>query len=143
MTTDIDPTVRQELADLVIRYATGIDDRDWKLFRSCFADDCVSDYGEVGHWDTGDALTEFMEQAHAPCGHTMHRMGNQVVRRNGDGYSSRTYVDAIVLRGDNRKGLQTFGYYDDEFVRTGEGWKISRRRFTETITVRLIAYPES
>ena len=31
-----------------MRYATGIDRRDWALLRSCFTDDCVADYGDIG-----------------------------------------------------------------------------------------------
>ena len=38
------------------------------------------------------------------------------------------YVDAIVLFRDNLRGAQTAGYYDDVVVRTGDGWKIARRR---------------
>jgi hypothetical protein len=141
--TQIDPSVRQELLDLVVRYATGIDSRDWTLFRTCFTDDAVSDYGEVGRWDSGDAITAFMEEVHAPCGHTIHWIGNQAVHQTAAGYAARTYVDAIVMRGDNRKGLQMFGYYDDEFVATDDGWKIARRTFTPTITTRVVSWPES
>ena len=141
--TQIDPLIRQELLDLVVRYATGIDDRDWTLFRTCFTDDAVSDYGEVGQWDSGDEITEFMEQVHADCGHTIHWIGNQVVRETDGGYAARTYVAAIVMRGDNRKGLQMFGYYDDEFVDTSDGWKIARRRFTPTVTTRVLQWPET
>ena len=41
-----------------MRYATGVDTRDWELLRSCFADDCPVDYGTLpdgtqGGWDAG------------------------------------------------------------------------------------------
>jgi 3-phenylpropionate/cinnamic acid dioxygenase small subunit len=137
MTTEVDTTTRQELFDLVVRYATGIDRRDWDLFRTCWTDDAVTDYGVVGHWDSGDAITKFMFDVHADCGHTAHRVGNYEVHAEGDGYASRTYVDAIVMRGDNRKGLQMLGFYDDQYRRTDDGWRISRRVFVPTITVRI------
>lgn len=144
MMTDIDPVVRQQVTDLVLQYAAGIDGRDWKLFRACFTDDCVADYGDdVGRWESADAITQFMEQVHADCGHTMHQIGNQVVRADGDGYAARSYVDAVVLRADNRKGLQMLGYYDDEFVSTTDGWKIARRRFTSVLTTRIASRSET
>ena len=38
----------QDVADLLVRYATGIDRRDWALFRTCFTGDCEVDYvGDV------------------------------------------------------------------------------------------------
>jgi 3-phenylpropionate/cinnamic acid dioxygenase small subunit len=126
----IDPKVRQELADLVLQYSTAIDTRDWDMFRAIWTDDCATDYGKVGSWNSAEAITDFMEEIHAPCGRTMHTLGNQVIETTGDGYSSRTYVDAIVMNGDNRSGLRMAGWYDDDFVATGDGWKIARRVFT-------------
>jgi hypothetical protein len=140
---EIDPLVQQELMDVVLRYATGIDTRDWQLLRTCFTDDCQADYGDVGTWDSGDAVTAYMEQVHADCGHTMHWIGNHVVHADGDGYTARTYVEAIVLRGDNQKGFQFYGYYDDRFVQSDKGWKISSRTFRPTVTTRVLAYSRS
>ena len=75
---------RQEISDLLVRYATGIDRRDWPLFRTVFTEGCELDYGEIGVWKGVDAVTDFMEQAHAMAGHTMHRLTNQVITIEGD-----------------------------------------------------------
>lgn len=143
MSAEIDPRVHQQLVDVVLRYATGIDTRDWSLFRTCFTADCFADYGVSGKWENRDELCSFMEKAHADCGHTLHRVGNQVIRPEGDGFVSRTYGDAIVMRRDNRKGLRMHGYYDDKFESTDDGWQISSRIWTENLTERVIAYPET
>jgi hypothetical protein len=71
-----------------------------------------------------------MEQAHAMAGHTMHRMSNQVITVDADKAAARTYVDAVILVGDNRSGVNAIGFYDDQIVRTNDGWHIARRRFT-------------
>lgn len=126
----VDREVRQDVADVLVRYATGIDRRDWALFRTCFTDDCEADYGDIGVWHGVDAITEWMAQAHAACGHTMHRITNQAVSPNGDGVAARSYVDAIVMAPDNHTGTRAVGYYDDELVRTDDAWKIARRQFT-------------
>ena len=126
---------RQDISDLLVRYATGIDRRDWALFRTVFTGDCELDYGEIGAWKGVDAVTEFMEQVHAPAGYTMHRLSNQAITVDGDKAEARTYIDGLIMFGDNTSGVNTIGFYDDEIVRTEEGWRIARRRYTQ---VRLI-----
>jgi 3-phenylpropionate/cinnamic acid dioxygenase small subunit len=128
-----EPDDRQAISDLLVRYATGIDRRDWSLFRTVFTDDCELDYGDIGAWTGVDAVTAFMEQAHAMAGHTLHRLTNQVVTVDGDKAVARTYVDALIMFGDNQTGgagANGIGFYDDEIVRTSDGWRIARRRFT-------------
>ena len=93
---------RQDISDLLVRYATGIDRRDWPLFRTVFTDDCELDYGEIGAWNGVDAVTEFMEQVHALAGHTMHRLTNQVITVDGDKAPARTYIDGLIMAGDNK-----------------------------------------
>ncbi len=139
MTAVVDLHVRQEVADVLIRYATGIDRRDWTAFRSCFTEDCDADYGDIGTWRGAQEITTWMRDVHESCGHTMHRITNPVIEANGSGVTARCYVDAIVLDGDNRTGARSVGFYDDELVATDDGWKIARRRFT---SVLLHAVPE-
>lgn len=130
MSEDVDRDVLQEVIDVLIRYATGIDRRDWELFRSCFTDDCDVEYPAIGTWRSAEEITEWMRKTHEPCGHTLHRMSNQVVTAREGGVSARSYVDAIVMFADNKTGTRATGYYDDELVETQVGWRIARRRFT-------------
>ena len=122
---------RQDISDLLVRYATGIDRRDWPLFRTVFTDDCELDYGEIGTWHGVDAVTDFMDTTHAMAGHTLHRLTNQAITLDGDNASARTYIDAVIMFGDNQSGVNAWGFYDDEIVRTADGWRIARRRFTQ------------
>ena len=39
---------RQDVSDVLIRYASGIDGRDWTLFRTVFTDDAMIDYSSAG-----------------------------------------------------------------------------------------------
>ena len=121
---------RQDIADVLVRYATGIDRRDWPLFRTVFTDDCELDYGVIGTWKGVDAVTDFMEKTHELAGHTLHRLSNQVIEVDGDKAVARTYVDALIMVGDEGAGVNGVGFYDDEIVRTSDGWRIARRRFT-------------
>jgi 3-phenylpropionate/cinnamic acid dioxygenase small subunit len=121
---------RQDITDVLLRYATGIDRRDWALFRTVFTEDCVMEYGEIGTWNGVDAVTEFMEQSHGMAGHTLHRLTNVTITVTGDSATSRTYVDALILAPDNTSGVNAVGFYDDDLVRTGAGWRVRHRRFT-------------
>jgi 3-phenylpropionate/cinnamic acid dioxygenase small subunit len=122
---------RQDISDLLVRYATGIDRRDWPLFRTVFTDDCELDYGEIGNWHGAHAATDFMKQVHALAGHTLHRLTNHAITVDGDSATARTYIDGLIMAGDNNSGVNAIGFYDDEIVRTGQGWRIARRRYTQ------------
>jgi 3-phenylpropionate/cinnamic acid dioxygenase small subunit len=131
VTGGVDAAARLGVADVVVRYATGIDRRDWTLFRTCFTEDCDADYGDIGHWHGVDEITEWMIRTHEPCGHTLHRITNLAMTADSDDrVVARCYVDALVMGADNRSGVRAAGYYDDDLVRTDDGWRIARRRFT-------------
>lgn len=125
-----------QVADVLIRYATSIDRRDWDRFRTCFTVDCEADYGDIGRWSGVDEITDWMRETHEPCGHTLHRISNIAVEVDpgGDQATARSYVDALVLFAGNELGVRAAGYYDDELVRTGDTWRIARRRFTTVWT---------
>ncbi len=54
MTGPVDREVRLDVAEVLIRYATGIDRREWELFRSCFTDDCDIEYPDIGIWHSAE-----------------------------------------------------------------------------------------
>ncbi|MGD1283539.1 nuclear transport factor 2 family protein [Mycobacterium seoulense] len=122
---------RRDIAELLVRYATGIDRRDWPLFRTVFTADCQLDYGEIGSWSGIDAVADFMERVHDLAGHTLHRLTNQAIAVDGDKATARTYIDGLIMAGDNNSGVNAIGFYDDEIVRTSDGWRIARRRYTQ------------
>lgn len=125
-----DMSDRADITEVLLRYATGIDRRDWDTFRTAFTADCVLDYGEIGSFAGVAAVTEFMEQSHSMAGHTMHRLSNIVITLDGDGATARTYVDGLILAPDNASGVNAVGIYDDDLLRTDHGWRIARRVFT-------------
>ncbi|MDZ7886689.1 MAG: nuclear transport factor 2 family protein [Mycobacterium sp.] len=120
---------RADITEVLLRYATGIDRRDWATFRTVFTVDCVLDYGEIGSFTGVDAVTEFMDRSHAMAGHTMHRLSNIVITLDGDRATARTYVDGLILAPDNASGVSAVGIYDDDLVRADGGWRIARRVF--------------
>ncbi len=118
------------ISAVVLAYATGIDRRDWALFHSLFTPDCEADYGSFGKWHGASAITEYMRQAHADIGPTLHRISNIDIRTADRQVTARCYVDALLLPANQDGPLHRgVGLYDDSFVRTADGWKIARRQF--------------
>ena len=137
MTAAADAEATQDIAEVLVRYATGIDRRAWAVFRTCFTDDVLAEYEGNGTWRSVDEITEFMVRIHAGMGHTLHRLSNIAINVDGETATARTYVDAVLMSADTTTGLNTVGYYDDDLVHTNDGWRITHRRFT-TIHTRTI-----
>jgi 3-phenylpropionate/cinnamic acid dioxygenase small subunit len=120
---------REQIADVLIRYATGIDFKDWALLRTCWTEDVDVDYGEVGRYSGADAITALMEQLHDAMGPTYHRLTNFAIAVDGDRATARSYVHAVLqaVPDDAASWVEALGHYDDELVRTSDGWRIARR----------------
>jgi 3-phenylpropionate/cinnamic acid dioxygenase small subunit len=136
MTVDAD---KAEIAEVLVRYASGIDQRDWPLFRTCWTADVHADYEQVGQFTSAEALTDMMQMLHDPMGPTYHRMSNFAITVSGDRANARSYVHAVLMLvpGDSTNSFDAVGHYDDEFIRTDVGWRISRRAVS---TARLISH---
>ena len=79
-----------------------------------------------------DQITAFMAAAHVPMRDTKHMMHNIVISMDGaDRATAVTYVHTVQAL-DAGGWVDAVGQYDDEFVRTDDGWRIATRRFTLT-----------
>jgi 3-phenylpropionate/cinnamic acid dioxygenase small subunit len=119
---------RAAIVDVIYRYATTIDERQWTQFRTCWTDDAVTDYGDIGSWSSGDEITGFMERVHDRCTDTLHRISNPVVWEQDGKVLSRAYVDAVLFL-DNGKAMHVIGRYEDEHRQIDGEWRIGSRRY--------------
>ena len=82
---------RDEIHDVVMRYADGVDRRDMERVRACFAPDL-----EVDAWGGGfadrDSMIEYISGV-AIFHTTMHMFGNQYIEVDGD----RAHVDTYAM----------------------------------------------
>jgi 3-phenylpropionate/cinnamic acid dioxygenase small subunit len=120
------------IVDTLVRYSTGIDSKDWDLFRGVWADEIDADYAEgIGHWTTGDEITAWMENSHKDMGYTLHRLSNIRITdtQNGE-VNTRTYVDAVLYMKDGTLIANAKGFYDDVLAKAGTGYVIRKRVFT-------------
>src|SRR3546814_13711266 len=72
------------IIEVLLRYGTAIDTRDWGLFRTCFSEDSETDYGTFGRWRGTREVPENRQKAHEQLGPTLHRMTNFNIRMDGE-----------------------------------------------------------
>ena len=127
---------RAEISDVQLRYATGLDSRDWSLFRSIFTDEVETDFSSVFGGEprkvSADRWTEAARRAVGGLAATQHMITNHVITVAGDDATCIAYVQARhYLPNDTGDHTQTmFGYYTNRFTRTPAGWKIRACRLT-------------
>ena len=127
---------RDQIGDVLVRYATGIDRKDWPLFRTCFTPDVRADYGDIGVWADVDAMTEYMRVTHERMPNTKHLLSNVAIEVDGDTASAASYVHVVlVLCAEPLAWVDAVGQYDDQLVRTEDGWRIRERKFSMTRTL--------
>lgn len=119
---------RAAIHDVILRYARGVDRRDFELVAACFAPDATVDYGDFFRGEVG-GLIRAMATGLAAFATTMHLMGNHLVELDGDRATSETYAVAYHRGGSAAKPFDlVMGVrYLDALDRTQGGWRIIRR----------------
>ncbi len=128
---------RAEISDVVHRYATGLDRRDWELYRSIFTDEVEMDFSSLGMRGgrvKADAWVRDATVLFAGFGATQHTSSNHVHDIRGDEATCVSYMQAVhfVDTGEGEERWTIGGYYTNDLVRTDDGWKI--RALTLTVT---------
>ena len=120
---------RLEIQQLLIDYSTAIDQRRFDDLDRVFTPDAYIDYRVMGGIDgTYPAVKAWLAQVLPNFPVYAHMLGNFDVRISGDTASSRTICfNPMVLGGDSGNVMFCWLWYDDEFVRTPEGWRMTRR----------------
>jgi 3-phenylpropionate/cinnamic acid dioxygenase small subunit len=118
---------RLAVSDVLTRYATAMDNRNWDLLATCFTEDATLDYDTSGVFGRKDFVTHCAEGL-APMKATQHSVTNHVIVLDGDRARATSYVTAQHVRA-NDATFTLGGTYHDELVRSGDDWAIANRRF--------------
>jgi len=121
--------------DVMASYAKGVDERDFELYRSCFADDVqVVGFGE-SNIEGADAWRDYVVGALDNFAKTQHMLGPQLATINGDFADCRTDVQAWHLMKDPAdQTLTLWATYLSQMRRTDSGWKIQRHELVSRAT---------
>jgi hypothetical protein len=120
---------RFEIQQLLIDYSTAIDKRRFDDLDRVFTPDAYIDYRAMGGIDGSfPEVKAWLAQVLPNFPAYAHMLGNFDVRIDGDAASSRTICfNPMVLGGEKNQILYCGLWYEDEFIRTPEGWRMSRR----------------
>ena len=122
---------RLAIEDLLTRYASAVDRRDWGLYRSVFTDDAHIDYTSAGGIaGTLEEVVAFLEAAMPMFAMTQHLVANVEVQIDGDTATVSAMFNNPMRLPDGDTWF-TGGWYHHDLVRTGEGWR-SRNLREET-----------
>jgi hypothetical protein len=122
---------RQAIVDLLNRYSTCLDARDWDGLQQVFDADAVGVYGGTTY-EGRDAVVSAIAGFLDPCGPSQHLLGNYVIELEGDVAASATRARVIHVGAGTNASMtpyESIGTYHDRVMRTKEGWRMTRREF--------------
>lgn len=123
---------RLEITDTITRYSHGLDQRLWSEWDRTFLPDAVIDFSHVGMAEHSPAELREIFTANDPTRISgQHLLHNILIDLDGDRATARAEYTLNTLARTDTPGraqhVQGGGWYDDELVRTADGWRIARR----------------
>ncbi len=124
MSLSTDDTI--SILQLYSRYSTAIDTGDSADFGACFVPDGVFDSG-IGVAEGQTAISEFAKQTHSAMPGMRHNATNIVLDGDGENATGSAFLIGYLVDGGYK--VIVTGRYIDEFTKTNEGWRFSKRVF--------------
>ena len=119
-----------EIKDVLSLYAFALDSHQFDLFDLVFHEDVRAEFGPAGAvWHGRDNLKRTFDEFHVTLTNHQHQMMGQVVHVDGDKANAFSYGNWLLVREGAEGGSSWLGtgWYDDELVRTEDGWRIKDR----------------
>ena len=130
---------RHDIAQVIIRYATSVDQRDLDRYATCFTDDVEVTGFSGGTFTDRDTYVAWVAGALERFAGTHHQITNHEIEIDGDSAHMRSYVQATHEMADDPDTLLIlWAIYDDRLVRTADGWRITHHALEPLIPSRLI-----
>lgn len=121
---------RLEIQDLIARYAYAIDDCDFDALDNVFTPDAIIDYHELGgSVGTLSETKAFLAKSLPNFPGFQHMCATTKIDFDGDTAKTRTILfNPMVAKHEGKEQVFFVGlWYEDEMVRTPEGWRIRKR----------------
>ncbi len=122
----------QAVCETVYGYATGIDTKDWEMYRSVFADEVTMDFTSYNPARPAarmraDEWVASVQPLFSGLAATQHSMTNPVVELRADSATCIMYMQAVhaLDHGNDEAWFTIGGYYRNELGHTPLGWRIT------------------
>jgi hypothetical protein len=132
---------RAQIIELMHRYATAVDSKEWTTLRSLFTNEIgcemiglKADLG-LPVATTADRWIDVISRGLAQYSVTQHSISNHRVEIGGEKAVCTAYVIARHFIPDGKGANAIFdvgGYYANDVVRTADGWKIRKWKLVGT-----------
>jgi hypothetical protein len=139
MTTDLESRIRQiedrtQISEQVIRYAMGVDRRDWAMFAGCFTDPVYADFSGGGIPTATVSRADLVARVSAALNGftaTQHISPNHVIEFDASDPGraichSYMYAQHLLRGSANGEFYLLRGSYTNHMLRTPDGWRIER-----------------
>jgi hypothetical protein len=147
MTDDLQRLLdKDQIRDIMMHYARGVDRRDWERVRATFFEDGYDDHADFS--GTRDAFVAFVREKHdaGSFSKSTHLLGNCLIEFASDHVAAvETYFVAKLQMGpeagsqramlgaqhaDSRENMrvEVIGRYVDRFEKRHGVWRVARRR---------------
>jgi ketosteroid isomerase-like protein len=117
---------RNEITDVLYKYASTIDQFDYDGLRATLTDDIWAQYGNADPVEGGDALQEWIHEMTKTVIWQHHFLSVYSVEIDGDTAKALVYHTSHQLFEDDQNVKLLVGRYTNELRREADGWKISR-----------------
>lgn len=118
---------REQIVERLAELAAALDRRDWAALGAAFTDSATG-YGAAGR----DGIVAVVRAHLGGCGPSQHLLGNHRIEIVDDRARSLTYARVHHVGAGPAAGAsyECFGEYDDRWIRTRDGWRLTSRTFT-------------
>lgn len=129
-----EPSDADAICSLKYRYVRTLDTKDWDAFESCFVREATGDYDGLAFVDR-DALVGYMRENLGEGVLTMHQVHHPEIVVDGDTATGRWYLQDKVVVAAVGFVLEGAAFYEDRYVRTPHGWRVSHTGYQRTMEI--------
>ena len=121
---------KQEIEDLLARYADGVNRRDIEAWATVWTEDCLYNLNGELEVNGRDAIVSLYAKSMDSVQAMYQLVHNGTVEVDGDAATGRWYVTEYRVM-DEETSVFVIGVYQDRYARTADGWKFAERHFDQ------------
>ena len=119
-------TDREEITELVARYADGVNRNDMEAWATIWSEDAVYSLSGGLKKNSREEIVALFTKSMASVESMVQLVHNGTIELDGDSATGRWYISEQQGLGEHGN-FYVIGVYQDRYLKTAEGWKIAER----------------